>query len=154
MSQSSYHLAQANYGRMRAPLGDPSMASFLAKLAKINAAADEFPGFVWRLQTEEGDATAVRVFNDDRILFNMSVWESIEALHDYVYRSIHAAPMRDRKMWFEDPDPSHQVLWWIPRGYIPIVKDAVERFELLRRHGPSKDAFTFAKRYPAPDQPA
>lgn len=151
MSGSNYHIAQANYARMRFPLGDPFMASFVAKLAKINAAADQSPGFVWRLQTEEGDATAVRVFNDDRILFNMSVWESIEALHDYVYSGIHSEPMRDRKKWFEDPDPSHQVLWWIPRGRIPTVREAEERFELLWRHGPTKEAFTFAKRYPPPD---
>ncbi len=140
--------AQANIAKMRAPLDDPVMEGFVSQLEFINALADESPGFVWRLQTDEGDATAIRAFDDERILFNMSAWESVEALHQYVYRSRHAGPLRDRKQWFEPIDTHILVLWWIPAGHIPTVDEAKERFETLRKLGPTPEAFTFKQRFP------
>jgi hypothetical protein len=71
----NFHLAQANIARMLAPLDDPLMAGFVARLDEINALADGSPGFVWRFQTAEGNATALRPYDDERILFNMPVWE-------------------------------------------------------------------------------
>ena len=101
MKPKRFHLAQANIGRMRAPLDSSIMEGFSSQLDRLNAIADASPGFVWRLQTDEGNATAIRAYEDERILFNMSVWESLEALHHYVYRSDHAGPLRNRKEWFE-----------------------------------------------------
>ncbi|MDA8016617.1 MAG: DUF3291 domain-containing protein [Thermoanaerobaculia bacterium] len=144
----SWHIAQFNIGRVRAPLDNPSMAGFVNQLDAINAIADAAPGFVWRLQNEDGDATSFRPYDDDSILVNMSVWSSIEALHDYVYRSVHVGPIRDRKQWFLPLDRPHQALWWIPAGHIPTVEEAVERLELIRHRGPSPQAFTFQKRFP------
>src|SRR6059058_5838471 len=95
-----YKVAQVNIARMRAPLDDPVMAGFVARLAEINALADRSPGFVWRLQTEEGDATYLRPYDDDRILFNLSVWENVEALKAYVYRTAHAELIKGRRSWF------------------------------------------------------
>jgi hypothetical protein len=130
---------------MRAPLDDPIMSGFVAQLEEVNAVADKSPGFVWRLQTEDGDATALRVFDDDRILFNMSVWESIGALQRYVYQGRHASGLRDRRQWFEPLDRPALVLWWVPEGHLPTVAEAKERFELLARLGPTEDAFTFRR---------
>lgn len=146
-----HHLAQANVARMRAPLDDPLMADFVAQLAPINALADRSPGFVWRMQGDEGDATAIRAFDDDRILFNMSVWTSIEALHEYVYASAHLAPFRDRRKWFETQRTPSFVLWWVPAGHVPSVDEAKERLEQLQQHGPSANAFTFKVCFAAPD---
>src|SRR5580698_8480169 len=98
---SNYHIAQVNIGRVRAPLDSPLMAGFVNRLAEVNELADRSPGFVWRLQTPAGDATYLRPYEDDRILVNMSVWESIEALKSYVYRSAHADLLRERQQWFE-----------------------------------------------------
>jgi Domain of unknown function (DUF3291) len=56
MSGSRYQLAQINIARMVAPLTDPVMADFVANLKPINALAEASPGFVWRFQTEQGDA--------------------------------------------------------------------------------------------------
>src|SRR5437899_10140145 len=95
------HIAQVNIGRMKAALEDPVMAGFVARLDEINALADRSPGFVWRLQTPAGNATYLRPYDDDRILFNMSVWETVEALKQYVYRSVHAELLRQRQQWFE-----------------------------------------------------
>ena len=92
-----FHLAQVNIGRLRAPLDDPIMEGFRSQLDPINALADRSPGFVWRLQTEEGNATAIRPYEDERMAINMSVWESFDALQQFVYRTAHVGPLRDRK---------------------------------------------------------
>ena len=149
---SAYHLAQLNVARTLAPLDTPMMAEFVAQLGAINALADGAPGFVWRLQTEDGDATAIRPYDDDRIIVNMSVWETPEALQAYVYRSAHVEVMRRRREWFSRLDEAYVVLWWVPAGHRPSVAEGVARLEELRRLGPTARAFTFRTRFPAPDQ--
>lgn len=126
------------------------MAGFVAELDRINRIADESPGFVWRLQTEAGNATAIRAFEDERILFNMSVWESIEALHRYVYRSDHAALLRHRKEWFEPFSEPVLALWWVASGHRPTVEEAKQRLQHLADRGPTPEAFTFKTRFPSP----
>ena len=146
-----FHLAQVNIARMRAPLDDPLLAGFVARLNEINALADAAPGFVWRLQTEAGDATALRAYDDERILFNLSVWETPEQLRQFVYRSAHIEVMRQRKSWFERFEGMYLALWWIRAGHIPSVQEAKDRLEHLAAHGESSYAFSFAKVFPAPD---
>src|SRR5918992_2595191 len=147
----TWHLAQLNIGRLRAPIFDPALADFVANLDPINALADATPGFVWRLQTEEGNATAIRPFADDELMaINMSVWESMEALADYVYRSAHTAFLRRRSEWFERLRDVYVVLWWIPAGTLPAVDEAVARLDHLRTYGPTPEAFTFRQPFPHP----
>ncbi len=150
MNQPSHHLAQINIARMLAPLDDPLMAGFVEQLDPINALADRSLGFVWRLQDEAGDATSIRVFEDESILVNMSVWESMEALQDYVYRSRHLGLLRDRKRWFALPDGPHLALWWVPAGHLPTPEQGKGRLEHLRRHGPTPEAFTFKQPFAVP----
>ena len=145
-----FHLAQLNIGRLRAPLDDPSMEGFRSQLDPINALADQTPGFVWRLQTEDGNATAIRPYEDERIAINMSVWESLEALQQFVYKSGHVGVLRDRKQWFERFEGPILVLWWIPAGHIPTVAEAQERLRLLEERGPTPEAFTFRVPFPPP----
>ncbi|MGI9305543.1 MAG: DUF3291 domain-containing protein [Gammaproteobacteria bacterium] len=149
-----FHLAQINIAKMLAPLEYPLMADFVARLDSINALADRSPGFVWRLQDEVGDATSIRVFEDDRILINMSVWESIEALSDYVYQSGHVSVLRDRKRWFTKVEGPSLALWWVRAGSTPEVDDAVRRLALLKVRGASVQAFTFAQPFSQPDPDA
>ena len=145
-----WHVAQLNIGRVRAPMTDALMAGFVAELEPVNALADSAPGFVWRLQTEAGDATAIRPYNDDTILINMSVWETVEALKEFVYRTHHADVMRQREKWFERLDTYFIVLWWIPAGTVPTVLEAKLRLDHLRQHGESPYAFSFKKVFPPP----
>jgi hypothetical protein len=145
------HIAQINIGRIRANLDDPSMAGFVARLDEINALADRSPGFVWRLQTPEGNATYLRPYADERILINMSVWESIEALKGYVYRSAHTELLRARAEWFEKFTGVYLALWWVPAGHLPGVDEAKKRLAHLEVHGPTAFAFTFQKPFP-PDE--
>src|SRR5512132_4004511 len=148
---TGFHLAQANIGRFRAPLATATMEGFRTQLDPINALADQSPGFVWRLQTEDGNATAIRPYADDDLMaINMSVWESLESLQQFVYRSDHVGTMRGRKQWFEKLDGPILVLWWIPAGQIPTVREAQDRLQYLTENGPTPHAFTFRTPFPDP----
>ena len=146
-----WQLAQVNVGLVRVPVDAPRLAGFVEMLEPINALADSAPGFVWRLQTEDGDATAIRAFEDDRMLMNMSVWESVEELADFVFASRHVDVMRKRREWFHPLTQAYTTMWWIPAGTIPTVDEARRRLELLERLGPTAEAFTFRMPFPAPD---
>lgn len=145
-----HSLAQLNIGIIRAPMDSPVMADFANNLARINALAEASPGFVWRLQTDAGDATAIRHFDDDNMLVNMSVWRDVESLRHYVYSSAHVELMRRRREWFAPMAEAFLVLWWVPQGHVPSVREAVARLGLLRANGPTPDAFTFRTAFPPP----
>jgi len=144
-----FELAQLNIALMKEPLESPLMAEFVANLDGINALAEAAPGFVWRLQTEEGDATALRPLGEN-VLVNMSVWRDVESLQDYAYKSAHADIMRRRKEWFDRMAEAYLVLWWIPAGHRPDVAEASARLDLLRRNGPTPEAFIFRQFFPPP----
>jgi hypothetical protein len=143
------HIAQLNIARLRADRDDPLVKDFFAAIDPINAIADESPGFVWRLQDENGNATAIRPWDDDRLIVNMSVWQTIEALEHYVYRSAHVGVLRRRREWFHHLGQRSLALWWVEPGHIPTVDEAKARLEHLERHGPTPVAFTFQERFPA-----
>ena len=138
------HLAQINIGTMLAATDDPSVAEFMDNLERVNAIADAAPGFVWRLQTDSGNATEIQIFPNPLTLVNMSVWESVDALKEYVYRSDHVDFFRRRAAWFE-PDAKRVALWYLPAGKIPELDEAVRRVEFLERNGPTPYAFGFGK---------
>lgn len=142
---AGHDLAQLNVARLRAPLDTPMIADFVANLAPVNALANAAPGFVWRLQTEDGDATAVRMLDDDMLIVNMSVWTSSDTLRDFVYRSGHVEMMRRRREWFERLGDPYVVLWWVRTGRRPSVAEAQARLLMLRANGPAAGAFTFAR---------
>jgi Domain of unknown function (DUF3291) len=145
-----FQLAQINVGRLRAPVDSPIVAEFMEALDPVNALAEASPGYVWRFQTEEGNATAVRPYDDESILVNMSVWESVDALADFVYRSHHTGYLRRRGEWFERMTETIAALWWVPAGHIPTIEEGIDRLDHVRAHGPSAHAFTFRDRFPAP----
>ncbi|MCC9157898.1 DUF3291 domain-containing protein [Streptomyces parvulus] len=149
VSAQGAHLAELNVATLRYPMDDPRMAPFVDLLDPVNAAADDAPGFVWRL-VEEGaaDATGLRPAGDD-VIVNLSVWETREALWDFTYRSGHLEVMRRRREWFQRHVESYLVLWWVPAGHLPTVGEALERLTDLRTHGPSPRAFTFTAPYTA-----
>ena len=148
-----FQLAQCNVGLAKGPIDSAVMAGFVARLDEINAVAEASPGFVWRLKTDEGNATSIQAFEDSRVLINLSVWESPDALRAYVYRSDHAKVMRQRKSWFEPFGGVYLVLWWVAHGHRPTIAEAKTRLDHLQRHGETAQAFSFAHLYPAPDEP-
>jgi hypothetical protein len=147
---AAHHLAQVNVATLRFPLDGPELAGFVAQLEPLNALADGTPGFVWRLQTEDGDATSIRPFDDERVMVNLSVWESLAALRDFVYATRHLDVMRHRREWFAKMADPYLALWWVPAGTIPTVAEAKERLELLAGLGPTDGAFTFRAPFPEP----
>lgn len=146
----AYELAQINVARRLAPLDDPAMADFVNNLDPVNATAEAAPGFVWRLRDEGGNATAIPVFDDDWFIVNMSVWVSVEALHEFVYSPGHRAVLQRRREWFERLADATTALWWVPAGYRPTVAEGEERIRHLREYGPTETAFTLRATFPAP----
>lgn len=145
---AGHHIAQVNVARLLAPLESDQLAGFVAALDPVNARADSAAGFVWRLQTESGNATSVQAFDDPAVIVNLSVWETIAALRGFVYgHEAHRAVLRGRGGWFERPAEAHTALWWIPAGTIPTVAEAVERLSHLREHGATPTAFTFREQF-------
>jgi hypothetical protein len=150
---TEFHVAEVNISRLLAPLDSDLLADFVAALEPVNARADAAPGFVWRLQTEDGDATAIQVFDDLELIVNLTVWTDLRSLGDFVFGMDHAAIMRGRRKWFARPTEAMTALWWVPAGTVPSTGDAERRLELLRRLGPTPDAFTLRTPFPAPGAP-
>lgn len=145
----SFELAQLNIALMKEPLESPGMSEFVANLDRINALAENSPGFVWRLQTDDGDATALRPMGPE-VLVNLSVWRDVESLRQFVYATAHVEIMRRRHSWFERMSEAHLVLWWVPAGHRPTPAEASERLNQLRSAGPSPAAFNFREVFAAP----
>lgn len=140
-----YHLAQINIAHAQNKMDSDDMKGFVKRLDEINSLADKSVGFIWRLQGEEGNATAIEAFDDPLLLVNMSVWENFDSLKNYVYKSAHVELIRDRDAWFNKMINAHQALWWIPARHIPSVAEGKEKLNYLQKHGASKTAFTFSK---------
>jgi len=146
-----WQIAQMNVGMARFDLDDPRMAGFMGKLDEINALAEASPGFVWRLQTEAGNATDIKVTDNPRYIVNMSIWRDVEALSDFAYRSAHAPIMARRRDWFEPHAGAYQVLWWVPAGHTPSTEEGLARLAELEASGPTPKAFNFKHRFPPVD---
>jgi len=146
-----YHLAQLNIARMKYTYEAAEMAYFVQQLDPVNAVADESKGFVWRLQTDEGNATDYHLYDDPMWLVNMSLWESLEDLERFFRSGIHIDVMRRRKDWFETSPKATFVLWWVAAGHIPDLDEAEARLQYLRSHGPTDRAFTFRESFPRPE---
>jgi hypothetical protein len=150
MPEQQYHLAHLNIGRARAPLFDPVMAGFLAKLDEINNLAYQSPGFVWHLQIDIHNPEDLAMYGEPGVIFNLSVWESMEALYTYVYRSQHAQMMKSRKDWFGEMEGPNYALWWLPVDELPTLEDGKKRIASLTAHGSTAYSFTFKEPFPNP----
>ncbi|MEQ8653815.1 MAG: DUF3291 domain-containing protein [Kiloniellales bacterium] len=145
-----WDLAQVNIGRLVAPEGDPRVQEFFDELDRINALAEASPGFLWRLKTEEGNATAIKPTADPLLIVNLSVWRDADALFEFVYRSAHTPVMAKRKQFFQRFEGHYQALWWVAAGHRPSVDEALAKLWHLDRFGPTPHAFTFKARFPKP----
>jgi hypothetical protein len=151
----AYQLAQVNIARLLAPIDSEQLADFVEALDSVNASAEGAPGFIWRLKTEEGNATSVEGFEWDLhgsagIIINMSVWDSVQSLSDWVFGPFHRAVLVQRRKWFERVSEATTALWWVTQGHQPTVLDAESRVLHLRQHGPTPTAFTFKEGFAPP----
>jgi hypothetical protein len=152
LDRETWQLAQMNVGRLLAPHGDPQVKPFFDALDRVNALAEASPGFVWRLQSDAGNATDIQPTADPLFIVNMSVWTDTQTLFDFVFRSAHAPEMAKRRTYFERLEGAIQALWWVPAGHTPSVDEGLSRLWRLDRYGPTPQAFTFKQRFPAPGQ--
>lgn len=150
-----FELAQVNISRLAFSLESPEFVDFMAALDPINAMADTAPGFIWRLQSDEGNATAIGGFEGEQgdgvgVITNMSTWSDVATLSAFVFGPVHAAIMRRRREWFLAMREAYTVCWWVPAGHRPSVTEAEDRLGILRREGPGPEAFTIKRHFPAP----
>ena len=145
MEAKDFHIAELNIARLKAPLDSPLMKEFVDFLDPVNRFAEESPGYIWRLTAENGQPSSYLppAFEDERIAANLTVWEDIESLHNFVYQTVHTYFLRSRKKWFEQAAEIQTVLWWIKKGHIPTVEEGKEKLRCLQENGPTADAFTF-----------
>ncbi|KAJ2960870.1 hypothetical protein NQZ79_g3877 [Umbelopsis isabellina] len=152
MTSPKYQLAQVNVGLGLADIDDPIMAEFKNNLDNINGLAESSPGFVWRLKSDTGNATDIKVYDNDFALVNLSVWDDKDSLFEFVYKTAHKDFIRQRRLWFGKWDGPHMALWWIEKGCYPTEQDAKARLDYLAKNGPSPHAFTFRSIYPPPSE--
>lgn len=150
-NQNVFHLAQINVARMKGVnINDPIMKEFVDNLDRVNALAEQSDGFVWRLKDESNNATNLNPYHDEQVIINLSVWQSVEALEHYVYKTFHSDFLKRRKDWFQKYGTAHTALWWVPQGKLPTVEEAVEKLEQLQTNGASELVFTFRNRFSQP----
>jgi hypothetical protein len=148
---SRYQIAQINIARMKGVnIDDPIMKEFVGNLDNINGIAESSEGFVWRLKDENNNATYLNPFNDEQVIINISVWENIEALENFMYRTFHSDFLKRRKEWFQTYGKAHVAMWWTPSGQFPTQEEAIEKLEDLQKNGPTEKVFDFKKKFSAP----
>lgn len=144
-----FQLAQINVGRIKGVnINDPVMKEFVDNLDMVNELAEKSRGFIWRLKDEHNNATNINPYNDEQVIINLSVWESIEDLENFVYKTFHTDFLRRRKEWFQAYGKAYTAMWWIPAGQFPTIKEATEKLAWLQEHGASEIVFDFRNKFP------
>ena len=147
----NYQIAEINVARMKGVnINDPIMREFEVNLVKVNELAESSAGFVWRLKDDNNNATGFNPYNDEQVIINVSVWESIETLEHYVYKTFHTDFLKRRREWFHSYGKAYTAMWWVPAGQFPTMQEAVDRLDYLQKHGASEFVFDFRNKFPRP----
>ena len=128
-------LAELNVGYAAYPLDDPRMSGFMDNLDTINALAERSPGFVWRMKSDSGNATDISVPGDTEMISNMSVWEDVASLGNYVFNTVHARFYKRKEEWFQAMTSHHFVMWMVEDNHTPDLAEAMDRMEYLQNTG-------------------
>ncbi|MEH0712632.1 DUF3291 domain-containing protein [Vibrio owensii] len=144
-------LAQLNIALSKYPLDAPEIKDFVDNLDLVNGIAEQSEGFVWRLKDESGDATSIKLFDDPNMIVNMSVWDNVDALKNFMFRTHHRDFMRRKGEWFHRLAEDTYVLWWVDDNHQPTPEEALERLKYLRENGDTPYAFTFKTNFTAKD---
>jgi hypothetical protein len=138
------HLAELNVGRLIAATDDPRVAEFMGALDQINGLGKRMPGFVWMMEGSGEPNTGntdTKIDGDPRYVANLTVWENVETLENFVFNTLHRRFYERRQEWFEVLGEMHFVMWWVPQGHRPSLEEALARLEHLKTHGDSDHAF-------------
>jgi hypothetical protein len=147
----NYHIAEINIARMKGvDINDPIMKEFVENLDAVNQIAESSEGFVWRLKDDTNNATSLNPYDDEQVIINVSVWQSIETLENFMYKTFHSEFIKRRKEWFVAYGTAHTAMWWVPAGHTPTLQEAVDKLDYLQKNGASADSFDFRNKFPAP----
>jgi hypothetical protein len=150
---SEYLIAEINVARMKGiNINDPIMKEFVDNLDKVNALAESSQGFVWRLKDESNNATNLNPYNDEQVIINISVWQSIETLENFIYKTFHTEFLKRRKEWFQSYGKAYTAMWWISKGQFPAIQEAIEKLAWYQKNGPSELVFDFRNKYLPPHE--
>ncbi|WP_036196125.1 DUF3291 domain-containing protein [Maribacter antarcticus] len=148
-----YQIAEINIARMKGVnIDDPIMKEFVDNLDRVNDLAENTKGFVWRLKDENNDATNFNPYNDEQVIINVSLWETIESLEMFVYKTFHTDFLKKRKEWFHSYGKVYTAMWWIPKGEFPTIQEAVKKLDYLQKNGSSQVAFNFRNKFSKPSE--
>lgn len=151
MRENNYQIAEINIARMKGVnINDPIMKEFVDNLNTVNAIAESSPGFVWRLKDDNNNATSINPYDDEQVIINVSVWESIEDLENFMYKTFHSEFLKRRKEWFQRFGKAYVAMWWVPSGQFPTIQQAVERLDYLEKFGATEKVFDFKTKFPMP----
>ena len=146
-----YQLAEINVARMKGiNIDDPIMKEFVDNLDVVNELAENSEGFIWRLKDDNNNATSLNPYDDEQVIINISVWESVETLEQYVFKTFHSDFLKRRKEWFHKYGQVHTAMWWIEAGNYPTVEEAVAKLASLQKDGATQDVFNFKDRFSVP----
>ena len=145
-----HYIVQANFAVWKENIGQGLVQEFTSQIEHVHEEAENAKGYVWRYIDDPDPKRIERVFGIERIIFNMSVWESIDDLKEFTYKNLHSDVMRKRAQWFDHLAQHTLVLWWVKVGHMPTAEEAKARFDMLERLGPTPEAFTFAKPFSCP----
>ena len=138
------NIAVHTSGRLKAPVGHSSVKGFVDGVDTVFALAERSNGFVWRFNADaspEAMAERQTYSGDQRVVITLSVWESLEQLHHYAYSTLHGKFYERGAEWFVPSEDETMVLWSVPEGVRPTLRDAKERLNHLNSNGPTKEAF-------------
>jgi uncharacterized protein DUF3291 len=148
----AYHLAQINIARMKGVnINDPVMKEFVDNLDRVNTIAESSDGFIWRLKDEGNNATSLNPYDDEQVIINVSVWENIETLEKFMYKTFHSEFLKRRREWFQTFGKAYTGMWWTPKGQFPTIQQAVDKLDYLQKNGASATVFDFRKKFPVPE---
>ena len=132
-------VAQFNWAKPKYDLEAPEIEEFVRALDAINLLAESSPGFIWRTkETDSKDPDREQPLGDEYIA-NFSMWETLEDLQNFVYKSGHTFYLKKRNEWFT-PEKYSNVVWYTESSVLTIEECMKARQELLK-NGPSSDFF-------------
>lgn len=142
---ADHHLAEFNFGTLKFDWDDPRVKAFVDGLDLVNGLAAQSSGFVWRLpdddmDTEQNDPDGA-LGGNPRTASTLSVWESLASLENFVWKTVHRQFYLRKAEWYDAQGNGNFVMWWVPHGHRPTVREGMARWTHMTKHGNSDHAF-------------
>jgi len=146
-----YYIAQANFAQWNDEVSSDLMKDFTEQAFQIHQLAEKSNGFIWRFLDNEHQKLIDELFGIEKVVFNMTVWESIEDLKEFTFKDVHCEAMKKRRQWFKKLPGTTLALWWVKYDCMPSVNEAKYKLDLINDKGSSSDAFSFNTQFKAPN---